>query len=70
MGTILADVYMDLKRGLMLYARTSDEDRAQGLWGWRFDLALGWGRNVAEALLPIHSLIHSHYDEDDEGIPI
>ncbi len=65
-AVILADVYMDLKCGLILYARSSDEERAQSLWDWRQDLALGWGRNVAEALLPIHSLMHNHYDEDDE----
>ncbi len=66
LADMLADVYLDLKNGLILYGRSTDEDRAQGVWNWRFDLALSWGRHVAEALLPIHSLIHNHYDEDDE----
>ena len=66
LADMLAEVYLDLKNGLSLYTRSTDEDRAQGLWDWRFHLGLGWGRHVAEALLPIHSLIHNHYDEDDE----
>ena len=62
----LAGLYIDLKSGLILYARPSDEEKAQALWDWRFGIALDWGRDVAAALLPIHSLIHQHYDEDDE----
>ena len=66
---ILAEIYLDLKEGLMLYARSSDEERAQALWDWRFGLA-HWGGHAAEALLPIHRLLHSHYDEDDEVFDI
>ena len=66
----LAGIYVDLKEGLMLYARPSDEEKAQALWDWRFEIALGWGRKVAAALLPVHSLIHNHYDEDDEVFDI
>ncbi|MEX0800018.1 MAG: DUF5063 domain-containing protein [Dehalococcoidia bacterium] len=66
LGLLLADVYVDLKKGCILYGRSPGEDRAQALWDWRFNLGLGWGRNVAEALLPIHSIIHQHYDEDEE----
>ena len=70
LADLLADVYLDLEAGLILFAKPGEEERAQAIWDWRFHLGLGWGRHVAEALLPIHSLIHNHYDEDDEVFDI
>ena len=64
---ILTEVYLDMKDGLILFGRGSDEDRAQALWDWRFGLRNNWGRHIAESLTPIHSLIYQHYDED-EGV--
>ncbi len=66
LADILADVYVDLKQPLILYGRPSDVEKAWAVLDWRLGVDGGWGRDVAEALLPIHSLIHQHYDEDDE----
>jgi hypothetical protein len=55
-------LYVDLKEGLMLYRRSSDEERSQGLWHLWFGMKHGWGSGLAEAFLPIHSLLHEHYD--------
>ena len=64
LADIISDVYLDLKGGLILYRRPSDVEKAWAVSDWRM-VGL-WGRDVAEAFLPIHSLIHWHYDEDDE----
>ncbi len=56
---------IDLKEGLILYARDSIEERADALWNWRFGLKHHWGAHATEAMLPIHRLMNYHYDEDD-----
>ena len=67
---MLAQIYLDLKKGLILYRRSSDEERAQALWDWRFGLAYHWGRHIVEVMLPIHSLVHQHWDEYKEVFDI
>ncbi len=73
---LLSTLYLDLKEGLILYGRSSNEERAEGLWHLWFGRKQGWGWKVAQAFLPIHSLLHQHYDAigkewwanyDDEG---
>lgn len=59
---LLASLYVDLKEGLILYDRSSDSERAQGLWDLWFGMKQGWGWKLAQAFLPIHSLVHHHYD--------
>ena len=63
---LLSTLYLDLKEGLILYARSSDEDRAQGLWNLWFGMKHDWGWKLAQAFLPIHSLLHWHYDSIGE----
>ena len=69
LAEIIADIYLELKQGLILFGRSSDIEKAWAVLDWRVGVGLG-GRYVAEALLPIHSLIHDHYDEDDEVFDI
>jgi hypothetical protein len=59
---LLAALYVNLKEGLILYGRSSDEERAEGLWQLWFGMKQGWGWELAQAFLPIHSLLHQHYD--------
>ena len=59
---LLATLYVDLKEGLILYDRSSDEERAEGLWNLWFGMKHNWGWMLAQAFLPIHSLLHQHYD--------
>jgi hypothetical protein len=59
---LLAALYVNLKDGLILYGRSSGEDRAEGLWALWFGMKHGWGWELAQAFLPIHSLLHQHYD--------
>jgi hypothetical protein len=66
LSVCIADVYADLKAGLAIYRLGSDAAVKQAIFEWRFGLENNWGRHAVEVLLPIHSLIHHHYDEDDE----
>lgn len=66
LGDILADVYLGLLDGSRLFEQPSDEEKAAGIWSWRFWLDLGWGEEAAEVLLPIHHILNTHYDDDDE----
>jgi hypothetical protein len=61
----LADIYMDLKEGLMHYDEGTVEHQAEAVWNWRFGID-AWGTRACEVILPIHHLLHSHYDEDEE----
>jgi hypothetical protein len=62
----LADIYMELKNGLDLYRRDVDEAVRQAIWDWRFGRKITWGRHAVHAMSATYSLVHQHYDEDDE----
>jgi len=67
----LADIYVDLKIGLLHYAEGTTEHQSEAIWKWKFEAgAPGWANHVAEVMLPIHHLLHTHYDEDDEVFDI
>lgn len=70
LADILSDVYVGLKEGLILYSRSSDVEQAYAVSDWRNAVDSLWGRYVVEAMLPIHSLIHWHYDEHEEVFDI
>ena len=65
----LADIYTDLKIGLMHYDEGTIEHQSEAIWKWKFGID-AWGTRTAEVLLPIHHLLHTHYDEDDEVFDI
>lgn len=49
----LADIYRDLKNGLLWLA--SGEDVREVVWEWRFGFWTHWGRHLTEALRVIHA---------------
>ncbi len=63
---LIADIYVDLRSALNLYKADSSEEKAAAIWDWRIGMKHEWGAHAAEVMLPIHRLIHRHYDEDDE----
>jgi len=70
LADLLADVYLHVKDGLLLYERPGDDERAQAVWNWRFGVRRLWGHKAAQVILPIHMLLRQHYDEDDEVFDI
>jgi hypothetical protein len=49
----LADVYSDVKQGLMVLDETGDMDEAT--WHWRDSFWSHWGRHATEALRAMHN---------------
>ena len=56
----IADIYMDLN-----YDQWTIEHKAEAVWQWKFGID-AWGTHAAEIMLPIHHLLHTHYDEDED----
>jgi hypothetical protein len=59
----LADIYRDLKNGLI--SRNSPEKLAEVIWEWKFSFQNHWGRHATEALRVIHSLLYGPYSITD-----
>jgi hypothetical protein len=72
LADILADIYIALKIGLMHYDEGTIDHQSEAVWKWKFGASegVGWAQQVAEAVLPVHHLIRTHYDEDDEAFDI
>jgi hypothetical protein len=48
----LADIYRDLKRGLLLY---NQGHIVEAIWEWRFNFDIHWGTHLVGAQRAIHS---------------
>jgi hypothetical protein len=66
----LASIYAELKLPLALYRSGREPEIKQALWEWGFDRKVHWGRHATHAMAAVYSLIHTHYDEDDEVFDI
>ncbi len=56
----LADICLDLERGLALQA--ARPSRNDFLWKWRFDFRNHWGRHAVSALTAIHHTVAWDYE--------
>ncbi len=61
----VADIYIDLKTGLLHWDQGTDENKVEAIWQWKQGVR-DWGTLAAEIMLPIHHLLHTHYDEDSD----
>lgn len=55
-----ADIYKDLKNGLVIFDRGSERGVVDAVWQWRFDFENHWGRHVVEALRALHHVIYDY----------
>ena len=67
LGHLLGDIYVHLTEWLALYDLGGDVEMEEAIWHWRFDWEHEWGSLLVHAMCAIQSLVHFHYDEDDEG---
>lgn len=65
LGDGLATIYAELKRQLRLYTEGNPRDKMEAIRQWKFSGGSLWGEYAAELILPIHRLVHDHYDEED-----
>lgn len=49
----LSDIYIDLKRGLMLYEQ---EALNEAVWEWKFYFEVHWGKHITSAIHALHSI--------------
>ena len=61
----LADIYGDLKRGLLLFESGREEEAT---WDWRFGLRAHWGEHATNALRVLHAMIEQEPIEQFIGI--
>jgi hypothetical protein len=62
----LADIYRDLKNGLMFWDSDSQSGLEEALWEWSFGFEHHWGQHLTKALSAIHWLICLHLPDDYE----
>lgn len=48
------DIYSDVKTGLLIYERGSEDDRVDAVWHWKFDFQAHWGDHLVDALRALH----------------
>lgn len=56
----LADIYRNLKRGLLAFQEGTPEALENSLWELRFGFRTHWGRHLIDALRALHYLVHDH----------
>lgn len=61
----LADIWRDLKRGLLLWERN---ERDAAAWEWRFHFDVHWGHHITGALYALQSWLSAN-PPDDEAKP-
>ena len=66
----LSDIYVNLKQGLVRYYEGQSSAMARAIWDLKLNFTIHWGEHATGALRAIHSLLHTHYDEDDEVFDI
>ena len=71
LGEDLADMYGDLKRGLVAFDRKgaasgapTEHDAAEAAWHWRFSFGNHWGRHLVSALRALHYILSTQ----EEGL--
>jgi Domain of unknown function (DUF5063) len=57
LGEDLADMYGDLKRGLIAFDKGLERDAAEAAWHWRFSFGNHWGRHLVSALRTLHYML-------------
>jgi len=57
LGEDLADMYGDLKRGLIAFDKGLEHDTVEAAWHWRFSFGNHWGRHLVSALRALHYIL-------------
>ena len=57
----LADIYCDVKEGLLRIDRNSQVILPSVVWNWKFGLASHWGKHAANAINVLHAMASKHW---------
>lgn len=61
----LADIYRDVKNGLLEYQKHSQENVNDAIWHWRFHFYTHWGDHLVRLLKPLNQIIEDNYLKND-----
>lgn len=67
LGDDLADIYRDLKDGLVTFEGGSERNVLEAVWHWRFGFETHWGRHAVEALRTLHNNISNSLLDERAG---
>ena len=62
-----ADIYGELKDGLVTFDSRSERDVLEAVWHWRFGFENHRGRHLVDALRTLHRIISDHLLEEQAG---
>ncbi len=57
----LADIYRDIKPGLLVFEQGSTQVKKAVIWHWRFSLISHWGHHATGAIYVLHHLLADGY---------
>jgi hypothetical protein len=52
----LADIYLEIRRGLALWKLGTVEGKVEASWHWRFDYESHWGHHLANGMKTVHEI--------------
>jgi hypothetical protein len=55
----LADIWLDIKRGLQTLELNPEASLSDVLWSWKFSFETHWGRHAVSAMATLRSLLYS-----------
>jgi hypothetical protein len=65
LGDVLTDVYLGLLPSAIWFKQEDPVAKASAVWNWWFGFHSDWGAHAAEAILPIHRILHTHCFEGE-----
>jgi len=66
----LSSVFADLLQPLKLFQQGDEPAIKQAIWDWGFGRKIHWGRHAVHAMNAVYSLVHQHYDGDEERFDV
>jgi Domain of unknown function (DUF5063) len=57
----LADIYCDVKQGILQVGKHSEVVSVNVVWQWKFGLQSHWGRHAVSAIAALHSLLFGEH---------
>jgi len=59
----LADIYRDIKPGLLVWIKVTAVERLKIIWDWKFSFEDHWGQHAVNALRAIYFLLYHHIED-------
>jgi len=54
----LAELYQDVRKGIVAFEEASKEGRAVASWEWRFNYEIHWGEHLLRAITTVYEILY------------